>query len=39
LYDLSIRRELQDLRAALLEAGERRMLGGVSRFVTEGLTK
>ena len=39
LYDLSLRRELQDLRTTLLEAGERRMLGGVSQFVTEGLTK
>jgi F-type H+-transporting ATPase subunit delta len=38
LYDRSVRRELRDLQTALLSAGEKRMLGDVSRYVTEGLT-
>jgi F-type H+-transporting ATPase subunit delta len=36
LYDLSVRRGLRDLRSALLTAGEKRVLGDVSRYVTEG---
>lgn len=36
LYDLSVRRGLRDLQAALLTAGEKRVLGDVSRYVTEG---
>ncbi len=38
LYDLSVHRGLRGLRAALFSAGEKRVLGDVSRFVTEGLT-
>lgn len=38
LYDRSVRRGLRDLRAALLSAGEKRVLADVSRYVTEGLT-
>jgi F-type H+-transporting ATPase subunit delta len=38
LYDLSVRRSLRELRAALLSAGERRVLGDVSRYVKEGST-
>ncbi len=36
LYDMSTRRRLRDMRAALMAAVERHLVGGVSRFVTEG---
>ncbi len=36
LYDMSIRRRLREMRAGLLAASEKHLLGDVSRFVTEG---
>ncbi len=36
VYDASVRRRLGDLRSELLSAVEKHLLGGMSRFVTEG---
>ena len=33
LYDVSVKRRLHDLRAALLAGVEKHMLGGVERFI------